>query len=113
MISLLALGCKKNEENPNYVVKYLITGTSVNEFKFNDGNSVSHSMKTPFTGSKDTTIIYTKVGVALSLQGKADAPTKASLVGKIYVNGVEVATQTDADTDSDGKTQIKIDYTLK
>jgi hypothetical protein len=83
----------------------------VNEFKFNDGSSVSHSIKTPFTGSKDTTIIYTKVGVALSLQGKADAASTASLVGKIYVNGTEVATQTD--TDKDGKTQVKLEYTLK
>jgi hypothetical protein len=51
--------------------------------------------------------------VALSLQAKADAASTANLLGKIYVNGTEVATQTDPDTDKDGKTQIKIEYTLK
>jgi hypothetical protein len=46
------------------------------------------------------------------LDTKADAATSSSLVGSIYVNDVQVATQTDADTDKDGKTQVKLTYTM-
>ncbi|MES2732733.1 MAG: hypothetical protein V4714_13335 [Bacteroidota bacterium] len=113
LLSVVVCACKKAEDSPTYTVKYVVTGTSVNEFKFNDGNSVTKAVKTPFTGTRDTVIIYQKGGLVLNLQAKADAAAMASLSGKIYVNEVEVATQTDADTDKDGKTQIKIEYSLK
>lgn len=112
LIGLALFSCKKKEEATLYKVKFSVTGTSVNQFKFNtEGLPASTSVATPFTGTKDTTV-YVGVAKVLSLDTKADAATSSSLVGVIYVNDVPVATQTDADSDKDGKTQVKLSYTM-
>ena len=49
---------------------------------------------------------------AVSDKLKANAATANSLVGTIYVNDEVKATLTDADVDADGKTQVKVEYTL-
>ncbi len=112
-ITLAVFACKKKEEiTPLYKVKFSITGTSVNQFKFNsDALAASITMATPFTGTKDTTI-YLGPGKVVSLDGKATATAGKSLVGRIYINDTEVALQTDADADGDGKTAVHLDYTL-
>jgi hypothetical protein len=110
--SLLVVSCKKKEEATLYKVKFSVTGTSVNQFKFNaEGLAASTSVATPFTGTKDTTV-YVGAAKVLSLDTKATGAAGSSLVGKIYVNDVQVATQTDADSDMDGKTQVKFSYTM-
>jgi len=112
LIGLTLFSCKKKEETTLYKVKFSVTGTSVNQFKFNtEGLPGSTSVATPFTGTKDTTV-YVGAAKVLSLDTKADAATSCPLVGTIYVNDVQVATQTDTDSDKDGKTQVKFSYTM-
>ena len=48
-------------------------------------------------------------GTNLKLDSKANSN---NLSGAIFVNGVQVVSGIDADTDGDGKTQVKIEYTL-
>jgi hypothetical protein len=115
MLSLACLvftSCKKNEDPSMYKVKFSVTGTSVNQFKFNtEGLPASTSVAVPFTGTRDTTV-YVSLAQTLSLDTKADATTSSKLEGKIYVNDVLVASQVDEDTDKDGKTQVKLNYTI-
>jgi hypothetical protein len=110
LTGLTLFSCKKKDDPSLIKVKLSVTGTSVTQFKFNtEGLAASTSVKVPFTGTKDTTVFVTG-GKAISLDTKADAATSSPLVGTIYVNDVQVATQTDADTDKDGKTQVKLSY---
>ena len=101
---LLAIACDKEETTQE--VKFSVTGTSVTEVKFNYKNSIQN-IKTPFDGTWDTTIVA-NIGETISLDSKA---TGGALAGKVFVNDVLVAEQIDSDTDGDGKTQVKVNWT--
>ncbi|WP_017732333.1 hypothetical protein [Nafulsella turpanensis] len=101
---LLVVACGKEETTQE--VKFSVTGTSVTEVKFNYKNSIQ-DVKTPFNGTWDTTIVA-NIGETISLDSKA---TGGALTGKVFVNDVLVAEKTDADSDGDGKTQVKVDWT--
>lgn len=104
LLSIVA--CDKEEVVQE--VKFSVTGTSVTDAKFNYKSSI-HSIRTPFDGTRDTTIIA-NIGESISLDAKA---TGGPLTGKIFVNDVLVAEQNDEDADADGKTQVKINWTIK
>jgi hypothetical protein len=91
-------------------VKYSVTGNTVDQFKITN-NTVDTWVLTPITGTKDTTVYY-PAGTLVKLDVKANAATANSLVGTIYVNDEVKATLTDGDIDADGKTQVKIEYSL-
>ena len=102
------LACKKEKTTAGvYKVKYSVTGNSVNQFKISYG-AVDNLVTVPFSGTKDTTI-YQPAGTSIKLDTKAD---NNNLVGSIYVNDVLVASQTDTDNDGDGKTEVKLDYSI-
>lgn len=51
--------------------------------------------------------------VAAGTMVKLDAKANSNnLAGAIFVNGVEVVNGTDTDIDGDGKSQVKIEFTL-
>lgn len=109
LIACLALplaACQK--EDMETEVKFSVTGTEVNEVKFNYKSTIN-SIATPFTGSRDTTV-YANIGETISLNAKA---TGGALKGQIFINGILAAEQIDADSDGDGKTQVKVDWTIK
>ena len=101
---LLVVACGKEETTQE--VKFSVTGTSVTEVKFNYKNSIQN-IKTPFDGRWDTTVIA-NIGETISLDSKA---TGGALTGQVFVNDVLVAEEEDADTDGDGKTQVKVNWT--
>ena len=103
---LLLVACKKDDTVQE--VKFSVSGTSVTEVKFNYKSSI-HNIKTPFDGTRDTTIVAS-IGETISLDSKA---TGGPLTGQIFVNDVLVAEQEDADPDGDGKTQVKVNWTVK
>lgn len=103
---LLFVACDKEETVQK--VKFSVTGTSVTDAKFNYKSSI-HGIPTPFDGTRDTTIIAS-IGESISLDAKA---TGGQLAGKIFVNDALVAEKTDEDIDADGKTQVKISWTIK
>lgn len=108
LIAFLAasvVSCDK--EDNDMEVKFSVTGSDVNEVKFNYKNTFN-SIATPFTGTRDTTI-YAKIGETISLDAKA---TGGALKGQIFVNGLLNAEQIDADTDGDGKSQVKVSWTV-
>jgi hypothetical protein len=107
LLMLTTIACKKKDEI--YKVKFSVTGNSVNDFKFNYGNTINTYNKEPFSGTRDTTI-YLGADKAVTLDAKS---TGGPLTGRIYVNDDLVLEQTDSDIDKDGKTQVKIDYTIK
>lgn len=104
LLSIVA--CDKEETVQE--VKFSVTGISVTDAKFNYKSSI-HSIGTPFDGTRDTTIIA-NIGESISLDAKA---TGGPLTGQIFVNDVLVAEQNDEDADADGKTQVKINWTIK
>lgn len=99
--------CKKSN-NQTYKVKYVVTGSAVNQFKLTV-NSNDKVVATPYTGTRDTTI-YTTAGVNLKLDTKASG--LSPLIGYMYVNDVLVTSITDADSDGDNKTQVKLTYDI-
>ena len=103
-ILMLVVACGKEETTQE--VKFSVTGTSVTEVKFNYKNSIQN-IKTPFDGMWDTTIVA-NIGETISLDSKA---TGGALTGQVFVNDVLVAEEEDADTDGDGKTQVKVNWT--
>jgi hypothetical protein len=103
----LFISCKKDNNHASYKVKYVVTGDNVTQFKISRG-STDNFVKSPFSGTKDTTV-YVEFGTTLKLDTKAE---NHNLVGSIYVNDELKATGTDLDTDQDGKTDVKIDYTI-
>ena len=104
---VLALTACKKDKQENIKVKYSVTGDNVNQFKISYGLT-DNLLVVPFSGTKDT-VIYQPVGTVVKLDTKAD---NNNLVGTIHVNDIMVATQTDSDTDGDGKTQVKLQYNL-
>lgn len=106
-IVLLFLSCSKSNNSTSYKVKYVVTGDSVNQFKISQ-DTTDDLVKSPFSGTKDTTV-YVQLGAVLKLDAKAD---DHNLVGTIYVNDILAVTGTDMDVDGDGKTEVKIDYTI-
>jgi hypothetical protein len=106
----LFISCGKSSnssQSTTYKVKYTVTGDSVNQFKISlFANDLF--LQTPFSGTRDTTI-YVYFGADLKLDAKA---IDSNLVGSIYVNDVLKATGTDLDADGDGKTEVKIGYTI-
>ncbi|MDB5277316.1 MAG: hypothetical protein JWR61_2271 [Ferruginibacter sp.] len=107
-IFFLLFSCKKDTNSTTYKVRYTVTGNNVNQFKITQGITDNYVF-TPFSGTKDTTLSM-QPGTTLKLDTKA---TNNNLVGSIYVNDVLKATGADLDTDGDGKTEVKIDYTLQ
>ncbi|MDN3657240.1 hypothetical protein QWZ08_16440 [Ferruginibacter paludis] len=107
-IFFLLFSCKKDSTGTTYKVKYTVTGNNVSQFKITQGVTDNYVL-TPFSGTKDTTLSM-QPGATLKLDTKA---TNNNLVGSIYVNDVLKATGADLDTDGDGKTEVKIDYTLQ
>ncbi|MCO4294264.1 hypothetical protein NF867_15490 [Solitalea sp. MAHUQ-68] len=103
---LLITSCKKDDSAKK--VRFLVTGTSVTDVKFNFKSTVQ-AFKVPFTGTKDTTVMVSESS-PLSLNAKS---TGGRLTGQIYVDGVLVSEKIDNDTDGDGKTEVKADYELK
>ncbi|WP_017730858.1 hypothetical protein [Nafulsella turpanensis] len=101
---LLIIACGKEETTQE--VKFAITGTSVTEVKFNYKSSIQ-TINTPFDGTWDTTIVA-NIGETISLDSKA---TGGALKGQVFINGTLVTEEIDADTDGDGKTQIKVNWT--
>lgn len=97
-----------NKEEMVQKVKLSVTGTSVTDAKFNYKSTI-HSIHTPFDGTRDTTFIA-NIGESVSLDVKA---TGGPLAGKIFLNDILVAEQTDEDIDADGKTQVKVSWTIK
>ena len=108
MVLTLFSACSKEEANPQMAVKFSITGNQVTEVKLNYKNTIN-GFKVPFNGTRDTTI-YANVGETISLDAKS---TGGNLKGQIFVNNALVAEQIDADTDGDGKTQVKTSWTIK
>ncbi|MDP4265694.1 MAG: hypothetical protein Q8941_24455 [Bacteroidota bacterium] len=108
-VILILISCSKSGNSPNttYKVRYTVTGDSVTQFKISlFGNDVF--LQTPFSGTRDTTI-YVYFGADLRLDAKA---VDSNLAASIYVNDVLKATGTDPDADGDGKTEVKIGYTI-
>ena len=105
-LGLPLAACQKEEAENE--VRFSVTGTEVNEVKFNY-KSTLNSIATPFTGTRDTTV-YANIGETISLNAKS---TGGALKGQIFVNGILAAEQLDQDTDGDGKTQVKVDWTVK
>ena len=109
-IILIFTSCTKNGNSSystTYKVQYTVTGDSVNQFKISlFENDVF--LQTPFSGTRDTTL-YVYFGADLRLDARA---IDSNLVGSIYVNDVLKATGTDLDADGDGKTEVKIGYTI-
>lgn len=106
---LLALSsCGDDKEELQKAVKFSITGNSVTDAKFNYKGTL-HTIKTPFDGTRDTTI-YANIGESVSLDAKS---TGGQLKGLILVEGVLVSELVDTDTDQDGKTQVKLNFTVK
>ena len=108
MIVTLFSACSKEEENSQMAVKFSVTGQDVTEVKFNYKNTIS-GFKVPFSGTRDTTI-YANIGETISVDAKS---TGGALKGQIFVNNNLAAEQIDADTDGDGKTQVKTTWTIK
>lgn len=107
-VMLVLASCGEEKEETQRTVKFTLTGTDVTEAKFNYKSTIS-AIKTPFTGSWDTTV-YANIGETLSLDAKA---TGGTLKGQVFVGGVLNAEQIDADADGDGKTQVKVALTVK
>ena len=109
-MALLFFSCSKSGNSRvsmTYKVQFTVTGDSVNQFKISlFSNDVF--LQTPFSGTRDTTI-YVYYGADLRLDATA---IDSNLVGSIYVNDVLKATGTDPDADGDGKTEVKIGYTI-
>ena len=106
LASLLFLACKKDKDD-TYTVKFVTSGNNVTQFKFYQG-SITGDKAVPFSGTQDTAMTV-PAGTNLKLDSKANSN---NLSGAIFVNGVQVVSGIDADTDGDGKTQVKIEYTL-
>ncbi|MFL5811391.1 MAG: hypothetical protein ACJ749_17845 [Flavisolibacter sp.] len=100
------VACKK-EKGGTYKVKFVVTGNDVSQFKFST-DATDRTAETPFSGTQDTTI-FVAPGTIIKLDTKANSN---NLVATIYVNDVIAVTGTDADTDGDGKTNVKVEYTL-
>ena len=106
LASLLFFSCKKDKDE-TYTVKFVTSGNNVTQFKVYQGSTVADKA-VPFSGTRDTTIVVTSTTV-VKLDSKANSN---NLTGTIFVNGAQVATGADTDTDGDGKSQIKLEYTL-
>ncbi|MES2881957.1 MAG: hypothetical protein V4676_07410 [Bacteroidota bacterium] len=106
LISFAFFACKKGNTE-TYSVKFITTGNDVTQFKFYQGQTTADKA-VPFSGTQDTTVVVS-AGTMVKLDSKANSN---NLTGAILVNGKEVVTGVDADTDGDGKSQVKIVYTL-
>ena len=106
LVSFVFFACKKDNDN-TYTVKFVATGNNVTQFKFYQGSTIADKA-VPFSGTQDTTMIV-PAGTNVKLDSKASSTL---LSGAIFVNGVQVVSSADTDTDGDGKTQVKIEYTL-
>lgn len=109
MLSLAALvffACKKDNDG-TYKVKFVTTGDNVTQFKVYQGSTVADKA-VPFSGTRDTTI-FVPVGTMVKLDSKASSN---NLTGTIFVNDVQVNTGSDTDRDGDGKSQVKLEYTV-
>jgi hypothetical protein len=109
-VVLLFISCSKSSNSSHsttYQVRFIVTGDSVNQFKISlFANDIF--LQTPFSGTRDTTInVY--YGADLRLDAKG---IDSNLAASIYVNDVLKATGTDPDANGDGKTEVKIGYTL-
>ncbi len=109
-VIMLFISCSKSSNSSHsttYQVKFTVTGDSVNQFKISLF-SKDVFLQTPFSGTRDTTInVY--YGADLRLDAKG---IDSNLAGSIYVNDVLKATGTDLDANGDGKTEVKIGYTI-
>ncbi len=107
---MLFISCSKSSNSSHsttYKVKYTVTGDSVTQFKISVfANDVF--LQTPFSGTRDTTI-YVYYGADVRLDAKG---IDSNLAASIYVNDVLKATGTDPDANGDGKTEVKIGYTI-
>ena len=106
LASFMFFACKKDQDE-TYTVKFVTTGTNVTQFKFYQG-STSADKAVPFSGTQDT-IMTVAAGTMVKLDSKANSN---NLSGAIFVNGVQVVSGVDTDIDGDGKSQVKIEYTL-
>lgn len=104
--SAFFFACKK-EKNDTYTVKFVSSGSNVTQFKFHQGSTISDKA-VPFSGTQDTTVMVA-AGTMVKLDLKANSN---NLTGSIYVDNVLVSNGSDADTDGDGKSQVKLEYTL-
>lgn len=105
LASFVFLSCKKDNDG-TYKVKFVTTGTNVTQFKIYQGSTVADK-SVPFSGTQDTTI-NVPMGTMVKLDSKANSN---NLSGTIFINDVQVVTATDNDTDGDGKSQVKLEYT--
>jgi len=106
-VVFLFMSCSKSNNSNSYKVKYVVTGDSVNQFKITIA-STDQFVQSIFSGTKDTTV-YVQAGTNVKLDTKAN---NHNLVGSIYVDDVLAVTGTDADSDGDGKTEVKLDHTV-
>ena len=88
-------------------VRFVTTGIDVTQFKFTTGAFVSDK-EVPFSGMEDTTIMVAR-GTMVKLDSKANS---SNLAGQIFVNDDQVVGGTDTDIDGDGKSQVKIEYSI-
>lgn len=107
-VLVMLSSCGDDKEETQRTVKFTLTGSNVTEAKFNYKSTIS-AVKTPFTGTWDTTV-YVNIGETLSLDAKS---TGGHLKGQVFVGNTLNAEQIDADTDGDGKTQVKVALTVK
>ena len=107
LIGLLFIVACTKEKNTTYKIKFSVIGTTVTEFKINDGVSDKFILA-PFTESKDTTI-YLQSVTTLKLDAKGDGP---SLIGTIFINDMPVISGYDSDVDGDNMTQMTATYTI-
>jgi hypothetical protein len=109
MVLLSLYSCKKSDSNKGtYKVKYVVSGTAVDQFKITV-NSADKSVSTPFTGTRDTTLYVTS---ASNIKLDAKGNGASVLTGTIYVDDTIVASGSDADANGDNKTEVKLNYDI-
>lgn len=103
--SFAIISCSKSSDTVK--VRFVTSGTDVTQCKVTNGSTITDKA-VPFTGTQDTTIIVSK-GTMVKLDSKANSN---NLSGQIFVNDAQVANGTDGDTDGDGKSQVKLEYSV-
>jgi hypothetical protein len=106
LASFVFFACKKDKAEA-YTVRFVTTGSNVTQFKFYQGSTIADK-SVPFSGTQNTTMVVA-AGMVVKLDSKANSN---NLTGAIFVNGRQVVSGVDTDTDGDGKSQVKVEYTL-
>lgn len=107
LVVIFASACEKDPTQHN--VKFQVEGTSITEMKLNYRGTLE-DYKGRFDSTSMDTTVFVSTGTPVSLEAKAIG---GQLNGKIYVDHILVAEQDGLDTDNDGNSQVKVDFTVK